>query len=93
MLRENGRIYAESCSWKNRANVWSDILDINSYHKGDIDKKYYDDGIIIEIEKDTLCNEKIYHVIWRKEYPQTNRTSEWELYSKISFNPVFYLLK
>ena len=30
LLRENGRIYAESCSWKNRANVWSDILDINS---------------------------------------------------------------
>ena len=63
------------------------------YRPGDIDKKHYDDGIIIEIEKDALCEEKTYHVIWRKEYPETSRTSEWALYSKMHFNPVFYLLK
>jgi beta-1,4-mannosyl-glycoprotein beta-1,4-N-acetylglucosaminyltransferase len=25
-LRENGKVYAESCSWKNRANIWSKFL-------------------------------------------------------------------
>ena len=38
-LRKNGKAYAETCSWKNRANVWSDLLDINSELLVDKNKK------------------------------------------------------
>jgi beta-1,4-mannosyl-glycoprotein beta-1,4-N-acetylglucosaminyltransferase len=31
-LRKNGKIYAESCSWKNRANIWCELL----FHKKQI---------------------------------------------------------
>jgi beta-1,4-mannosyl-glycoprotein beta-1,4-N-acetylglucosaminyltransferase len=29
-FKKNGKIYAETCSWKNRANIWTDLLDIAS---------------------------------------------------------------
>ena len=65
------------------------------YRPGNTDKKHYDDGIIINIERDNAgCKEDIYHIAWRTEYPQITRATAWTLYCKMNCpKPVFFIIK
>ena len=57
IIRENGRLYAESCSWKNRCDTWNKLLNIDRFSIGSI-------GIpikIISLERRKDRREKITH--------------------------------
>ena len=69
LFREKGREYALSCSWKNRAEEWSNMLGLNTIHTNEIQvinlKKRYDrkEKMISQFKKHKIDNYNFFEAI------------------------------
>jgi hypothetical protein len=73
------------------------VGDVFHYCPEDLDKKHYDIGIIIDIEKrhrdSNPAGENIYHVAWCSGASSRTEYTDYALYTKLILNPVFKLIK